>query len=82
MYAPRERFPRWRPAASTVTFTARVRGRVVRASRRVAVSAGRWSVVLPLEGVLRRATAGTLTARYAGNAAVAPGTTVKTLKRR
>ena len=66
----------------TVTFAARVRGRTVKVSQRVGVSRGRWSASLPIKGALRKVTAGTLTVRYAGDGAVAPGTTARVIKRR
>jgi hypothetical protein len=66
----------------TVTFAGRVRGRTVKVSQRVGVSRGRWSASLPIKGALRTVTAGTLTVRYAGDGAVAPGTTARVIKRR
>jgi hypothetical protein len=66
----------------TVTFAGRVRGRTVKVSQRVGVSRGRWSASLAIRGALRKVTAGTLTVRYAGDGAVAPGTTARVIKRR
>jgi hypothetical protein len=59
-----------------------VRGRTVKMSQRVGVSRGRWSASLAIKGALRKVTGGTLTVRYAGDGAVAPGTTLRVIKRR
>ncbi len=74
------------PAAATgtliVTFAARIKGRTAKATTTATPERGRWRATLALPRKLHGAREGTLRIRYAGDAALAPATTRKTLARK